>query len=306
MEAAEQKKSPWATVFNMVHGSFVDGWGVRTTVFLKGCPLRCRWCCNPESQGRGPELRLIADHCSGCGKCLEACPAGALSLEGGLVRVDRGRCDGCGKCVPVCWPGALEIWGKRRTAQDVFVECLRDEAFYRESGGGVTLSGGEATLWPQFCLEMIRLCHGRDIPVAIDTCGHVTTPEGVEVLRQADLILFDVKGLDPERHRQNTGVTNEVILQNLALLEEMEKPVIIRYPVIPNHNRQEAEAIADVLAGLKCVKRVDLIPYHQYGTGKYEELGRQYALAEESIPQPEQQQLLELFRRRGLNVQLGG
>ena len=306
MEMSEQKKSAWATVFNVVHGSFVDGWGVRTTVFLKGCPLRCRWCCNPESQRREPELRLIADHCSGCGKCLSVCPQGALSLEGGLVQVDRSRCNGCGKCVPVCWPGALEIWGKRRTAEDVFAECLRDEAFYRESGGGVTLSGGEATLWPEFCLEMIQRCHSHQIPVAIDTCGQVTTPERVEVLQQADLILFDVKGLDPERHRQNTGVPNEVILQNLALLEEAEKPVIIRYPVIPNHNRQEAAAIADFLAGLKCVKRVDLIPYHQYGTGKYEELGRQYALSEESIPQPEQQQLLELFQQRGLHVQLGG
>lgn len=306
MEMSEQKKSAWATVFNVVHGSFVDGWGVRTTVFLKGCPLRCQWCCNPESQRREPELRLIADHCSGCGKCLSACPQGALSLAGALVQVDRSRCDGCGKCVPVCWPGALEIWGKRRTAEDVFNECLRDVSFYRESGGGVTLSGGEATLWPGFCLEMIQRCHSYQIPVAIDTCGLVTTPEGVEVLRQADLVLFDVKGLDPERHRQNTGVANEVILQNLALLEEAEKPVIIRYPVIPNHNRQEAAAIADFLAGLKCVKRVDLIPYHQYGTGKYEELGRQYALSEESIPQPEQQQLLELFQQRGLHVQLGG
>lgn len=142
MEAAEQKKSAWATVFNVVHGSFVDGWGVRTTVFLKGCPLRCKWCCNPESQHQAPELRRIADHCSGCGKCLEACPQGALSLEQGLVQVDRSKCDGCGKCVGVCWPGALEIWGKRRTAEDVFDECLRDVSFYRESGGGVTLSGG--------------------------------------------------------------------------------------------------------------------------------------------------------------------
>lgn len=293
-------------VFNVVHGSFVDGWGIRTTVFLKGCPLRCKWCCNPESQHRNPELRVIAEHCSGCGRCIAVCPQDALSLQDGLVRVDRSKCDGCGKCAKPCWPGALEIWGKERTAEDVFAECLRDAKFYQESGGGVTLSGGEATLWPEFCLEMIERCHGQAIPVAIDTCGHVTTPLGQKVLEEADLILFDVKGLDPDRHRENTGVDNRRIRETLARMEEIQKPVIIRYPVIPNHNRHEAEQIAGMLAKLSCVKRVDLIPYHQYGTGKYDQLDRSYTLNEASIPDGEQAALMELFRSHGLNVQLGG
>ncbi len=295
-----------ATIFNIVHGSFVDGWGIRTTVFLKGCPLRCKWCCNPESQRREPELKLVREHCSGCGKCVPECPKGALQQKGSSVSVDRNLCDGCGRCVPVCWPGALEIWGKKCTAEAVFAECLRDEAFYRQSGGGVTLSGGEPTLQPEFCLEMIRLCHGRGIPVAVDTCGQVTTQQGLEVLRQADLILFDVKGLDPQRHLINTGVSSDLIQRNLALLEQAGKEVIIRYPVIPHHNRQEAGEIAALLARLHCVKRVDVIPYHQYGTGKYEQLGRHYTLDEESIPAGEQDELAELFRRKGLNVQLGG
>ncbi len=299
-------KSPSATVFNVVHGSFVDGWGIRTTVFLKGCPLRCLWCCNPESQRRVPELRLISEHCSGCGKCLSVCPRSALSLAEDRVQVDRIKCDGCGKCTEVCWPGALELWGKERTAEDVFAECVRDAEFYRQSGGGVTLSGGEPTQWPEFCLEMLRLCHEAGIPVAIDCCGQVTAPEGLEVLRQADLILFDVKGLDPEQHRRNTGVDNSVIQDNLNLLEAWGKDVIVRYPVIPNHNWQEAKAIADRLAALKCVKRVDLIPYHQFGSGKYEQLGRSYLLEEQPIPEEEQQNLLQLFQERGLNAQLGG
>lgn len=295
-----------ATVFNIVHGSFVDGWGIRTTVFLKGCPLRCKWCCNPESQHGAPELRLISIHCDGCGRCLSRCPQNALWPEAGTVRVDRAKCDGCGKCVSACWPGALEVWGKTRTAEEVFADCLRDKGFYAESGGGVTLSGGEATLWPDFCLEMIDRCHGAGIPVAIDTCGHITTPKGLEVLEQADLVLFDVKGLDPARHRENTGVDNGLILGHLRLLEEWNKDVIIRYPIIPHHNQHEAGAIAGLLAGLRCVKRVDLIPYHQFGTGKYEELGRQYTLQEESIPDEEQQALLALFQGYGLTAQLGG
>lgn len=298
--------SPSATVFNVVHGSFVDGWGIRTTVFLKGCPLRCLWCCNPESQRPQPELQVVEEHCSGCGRCLDRCPAGALRLEGGRVQVDRDKCDGCGKCVTSCWPGALALWGRTRTAEDVFAECLRDRSFYDQSGGGVTLSGGEATLQPEFCLEMLRLCHGEGISVAIDTCGQVTTPEGLEVLRRADLILFDIKGLDPEAHRRNTGVSNRVILENLRRMEAWGKEVIIRYPIIPHHNRQEAEDIARLLSGLGCVRRVDLIPYHQYGTGKYQQLGRRYTLEEESLSREEQQALLERFSALGLNAQLGG
>ena len=303
----EQKDDVFATVFNVVHGSFVDGWGIRTTVFLKGCPLRCLWCCNPESQRREPELQIISEHCSGCGRCLKRCEKGALSLgDDSLIRVDRNLCDGCGDCVRHCWPGALSIWGTRRSAQEIFEECSRDAGFYRESGGGVTLSGGEPTLQPEFCLEMERLCHAAGISVAIDTCGQVLTEAGLEVLRQADLVLFDIKGLDAGLHQRNTGVNNRVIQRNLQLLEEWGKPVIVRYPVIPHHNQQEAEGIADLIAALTCVKRVDLIPYHSYGTGKYPQLGRTYPLEEEAIPEEAQQHLLRRFQARGLQAQLGG
>lgn len=300
------RNSKTAIVFNLVHGSFVDGWGIRTTVFLKGCPLRCVWCCNPESQQTRPELQVSPEHCSGCGRCLDQCPAGALTLPDGRIQVDRSRCDGCGACVRACWPGALAVWGTERTAEDVFAECLRDRDFYAQSGGGVTLSGGEATLWPEFCLEMLQLCHGEAIPVAIDTCGQVDSAPGLAVLRQADLVLFDIKGLNPEAHRNHTGVSNQTILRNLDRLEAWEKDVIIRYPVIPNHNQSEAEEIARLLVGLRCVKRVDLIPYHPYGAGKYAQLGRTYTLHESAIPEEERQRLLALFQRFGLKTQLGG
>lgn len=295
-----------ALIFNIVHGSFVDGWGIRTTVFLKGCPLRCRWCCNPEGQEKRPELQVIPEHCSRCGKCLSRCPEGALSLTELGIRVDRKKCTGCGKCTSCCWPGALELWGRSRTAEDVFAECLEDKVFYQESGGGITLSGGEPTQWPGFCLEILRLCHNVGIRVAIDTCGQVLTSDGLEVLRQADLILYDIKGLDPARHRENTGVSNEIILKNLSLLETWGKEVIIRYPVIPGHNLDEAENIASFLAQFRCIRRVDLIPYHNYGSEKYAQLGRTYTLGDDKISPEEQQDLLQIFRSSGLNVQIGG
>lgn len=294
------------TVFNIVHGSFVDGWGIRTTVFLKGCPLRCKWCCNPESQRPEPELQFIVENCTACGKCVPSCPQNALRITDGLLQVDRARCDGCGACVNSCWPGALEIWGKLRSAADIFEECARDAEFYKQSGGGVTLSGGEATLQPEFCLEMIARCHDAGLHVAVDTCGYVTTEQGLEVLRQADTLLFDIKGLNAELHRMNTGCSNEVILENLQRAEQWNKDVIIRYPVIPNHNRHEAQAIAELLKKLSCVKRVDIIPYHNYGSVKYEQIGRQYLLDEPTPAQSEQDELLRMFQSMGLNAQIGG
>lgn len=293
-------------IFNVVHGSFVDGWGIRTTVFLKGCPLRCRWCCNPESQSPAPELQFLKEHCTLCGKCPPACPEGALSLSGGALAIDRAKCTGCGACADACWLGALSVWGEVRTAEEVFAECLRDRAFYERSGGGVTLSGGEPTMQPDFCLEMLARCHEAGISVAIDTCGQVTTARGMEVLRQADLVLFDVKGLDPARHRENTGLSNERILRTLRELEQSGQDVIIRCPIIPRHNQDEADAIAAFLAGLSCFRRVDLIPYHNYGSGKYEALGRSYPLSEVPPDSDAQQQLLSIFLSHGLPAQLGG
>lgn len=293
-------------IFNVVHGSFVDGWGIRTTVFLKGCPLRCRWCCNPESQSPLPELRFVREHCSLCGRCVPACPRSALTLETSMLKIDRARCDGCGKCLSACWPGALELWGKERTAEDVFAECRRDAEFYRQSGGGVTLSGGEPTLQPEFCLELMDLCADERIPVAVDTCGQITTERGLEVLRRAGLILFDVKGVSPLRHRENTGAVNDVILRNLQNAEEWGKEVIVRYPAVPGCNLDEARDIAELLRPLHCVRRVDIIPYHVFGTGKYAELGRAYPLPEEPLSQAEAERTLALFQSIGLPTQLGG
>ena len=239
--------SPTALLFNITKGSFVDGYGIRTTIFLKGCPLKCKWCCNPEGQSFAPELRLLIDRCRGCGKCVPLCPEKALTISDGLVQVDRARCTGCGKCTSACWFDALQIYGRETSAREMFDEIIRDKPFFADSGGGLTIGGGEATCWPDFCLEMIRLCHEAGINVAIDTCGYVIGEKRFSVLEQADLILFDIKGLNDAAHIANTGVSNRVIHENLRRLDALGKSVIIRYPMIPGYNLDEAEAIADYL-----------------------------------------------------------
>lgn len=307
------EKTIKAPIFNVVHSSFVDGWGIRTTIFLKGCPLRCLWCCNPEGQKLQPELRVSYDKCNGCGMCVGMCPQGALSMteadENGrrLVRVDREKCDGCGQCRDHCWYGALGLFGDMKTPEEMFEDIVKDKPFYDASGGGLTIGGGEATLYPEFCLRLIELCHEQGINVAIDSCGQ-TGEAGREVYRAADLILFDIKGMDEERHIANTGVGTQIIHDNLRYLNSIGKPVIIRVPAIPGHNAgdEELKQIAEFLAGFSCIERVDIIPFHEFGKVKYEELDMEYPMKAEAMSQERQDEVEALFRSYGLNVQIGG
>lgn len=297
-------------IFNQVRGSFVDGWGVRTTIFLKGCPLRCQWCCNPEGQRFEPELRLFHEKCTGCGACLAACPRQALSLTDRGIVCDRQKCDGCGACLASCSVGALDLFGRPMTARQVFEMVRLDCDYYLASGGGLTIGGGEASQFPEFCLELMDLCHQDGISVAVDTCGYAPRPEHLAVLEAADLLLYDIKGVDPERHKQNTGVDNALIWDNLRHLDAMGKEIIIRIPVIPGYNdsREELEEIARRLAQLNQIKRVDLICYHQFGMVKYQQLDRTYPIPDlvQPIPEARQRELLALFQSYGLPTQLGG
>ena len=297
-----------APVFNIVHSSFVDGYGVRTTIFLKGCPLRCVWCCNPEGQTLDPELKVTYSNCDGCGRCVPKCEEGALSISDNLVDVDRKKCTGCGLCVDSCFKDALGVFGTWYTAKEIFEVVRKEIDYYRATGGGVTIGGGEATLWPDFVSELIDLCHKEYIHVAIDTCGHTTTEKGLECLKKADLLLFDIKGLDAGRHRENTGVDNDVIQRNLRLLSDLRKPIIIRLPIIPNYNDSddELEATARLISGLKSVERVDLIPLHEYSMVKYLQLNKEYGLSSEPVSDERQEELLQLFKGYGLNAQIGG
>jgi len=307
--------SPTGVVFNIVHGSFVDGYGVRTTVFLKGCPLRCLWCSNVEGQKAGPELKFVAADCNKCGRCIDVCPVGAIALDiaaaGQELSIDRDVCTACGKCTDVCFKGALEIVGKIMTVDEIMTIIRKDEIFYRKSGGGVTIGGGEATAQPEFTLALLRECRRNYIHTALDTCGYTVAADGLAALAEADLLLFDVKGMEPHDHERNTGVSNEIILENLRWLDSLKKPVVVRIPLIPGYNdsRENIEATAGFLEGLQSVERVDIIAYHEYGKIKYDELGKVYPLPhirKDTLTQEALAEVKRIFEKRGLCVQFGG
>ena len=259
-----------ATVFDIQRNSYVDGPGIRTTVFFKGCNLKCAWCHNPESQSPKREMLFYKDKCVGCGKCKEKCPN---SLE---------KCDFCEKCTIFCPQNAREICGKEYTAEELLKIILKDKAFYDASGGGVTFSGGECMLRIDFLEKILRLCKKNGIHTAVDTAGHVPFEYFERILPYTDLFLYDVKCLDPETHKKFIGVSNERILENLQVLLGRDARVMIRIPVIPsvNDSAAEMEAIAAFLRNAGKSLRVELLPYHRMGEHKYTALGKEAALFE--------------------------
>lgn len=311
-QTMEEKKEAKAIVFNWINGSFVDGYGIRTTIFLKGCPLRCTWCCNPDGQLFSPQLNYEAEDCTGCmGKfrCVYACPVHAISkTEDGKVRIDREKCTDCGKCSKACFFDSLTMSGQEYTAAEVFEKVKREKPYFDYSGGGLTIGGGEATCYPEFCLELIQLCHREGISVAIDTCGYMTKPNSMQVLLEADLILLDIKGLNEEEHIRNTGVTNRGIWETLDFLNQKSKSVIIRIPMIPgyNYHPERYSEMAAMLAKYENIERVDLLPFHEYGKSKYQTLGMKYMVHSHKIPPEEQEKVLTIFKEQGMQAQLGG
>ncbi|MFC2060531.1 glycyl-radical enzyme activating protein [Chloroflexota bacterium] len=284
-------------VFNIQRYSLQDGPGIRTTVFLKGCTLRCSWCSNPESQAVFPEILNRRALCTKCELCIGVCPVGAISLGTKGVRIGRKACTNCLACVSVCYPGALKIAGTEMSVEEVFNEVVRDEAFYRNSGGGVTLSGGEPLLQPDFALPFLQLCREAGLHTTIDTCGHVDPPVLERVLDYTDLVLYDLKHMDHVMHKKLTGVSNELILNNLRSIAGREVPHIIRFPIIPdiNDSEENIRAMVSLVAGLSGVGVINLLPYHRLGMGKYDMLSHRYklgALPSATTPQVEKVQSL--------------
>lgn len=287
-------------VFHIQRFSVHDGPGVRTTVFLKGCPLRCAWCHNPESQAAGLQLMVAAERCIRCGACEAACPTGVAA--GGV------ECEACGRCAEACPTGARTIAGKRLTVQDVLEAVLSDRDFY-EGGGGVTFSGGEPLAQPDFLVACLEACRAEGLHTALDTCGFAE--EGVLLAAAAlsDLVLYDVKASDPGLHLRWTGVSNDAILGNLEALCRAHDNVWLRVPVIPGVNDGEAGAAAlAALAGrLPTVRRVHLLPYHALGGDKALRLGRLEKAFRAAPPSGDVlAKLARSFEREGLAVFVGG
>ena len=264
-----------ATIFDIQRNSYVDGPGIRTTVFFKGCNLRCAWCHNPESQRAEPQMMLYKNKCTGCGACQKKCPH---KLE---------RCELCGICALYCPHDAREICGKEYTVDKVMQEILKDKVFYETSGGGVTFSGGECMLQIDFLEAILKECKKHGIHTAVDTAGHVPFDRFERILPDTDLLLYDVKCYDSEKHKAYTGVDNRLILENLGKLLRTEQAVWVRIPVIPtvNDSVEEMRAIRQFLDSYGYPDKVELLPYHAMGEHKYEAIGKQSAPF--SVPDPE-------------------
>ncbi len=266
-----------------------DGDGIRTTVFLQGCALRCLWCCNPENMSAGPRLKYNEALCTACGRCAAVCPNGAPAVRNGRLAVDRARCGGCGACVPACPNQARSICGVRMNAAEVLRQVERDAAFYRKSGGGLTLSGGECLLQPDFTKALLCGAKERFIHTAIETCGYAEWQAFERILPYTDLFLFDIKHPNAQAHRRLTGRGSGPILRNLSRLAAHGARIILRVPVVAGCNDAAGTLLKTAqLAKRNRVERVELLPYHKLGIRKYEMLGLQYGGAALCTPEPEE------------------
>lgn len=262
-------------IFQIQRWSIHDGEGIRSTVFLKGCPLRCGWCANPESWNVNCEVMFFRDLCSGCGRCAQVCDAGAITIEGKASGLIRTECSGCGKCCGACPTGARKQIGSSMTVEEVLRVIKRDSIFYRESGGGVTFSGGEPFAQPEFLRQLVASCNRLGIHTAVETSGCFEWEQVKDIVALLDCVFIDIKHMDDDLHKQWTGVSNCKILENIYSISQMHQKVVIRVPLIEEVNADEKNIrqMCDFILQCAQVEGVELLPYHNYGDKKYRAMG---------------------------------
>lgn len=287
------------TVFNIQKMSIHDGPGIRTTVFLKGCPLNCLWCANPESQNPEKEVACFPMRCVSCGYCAEVCPKGLIERRPPFEIVSRDECDLCGICVKECCTNAKKVVGEDYTAEELLKEILKDKSFYDSSGGGVTFSGGEPLMQAEFLQEMLKACRENGVHTAIETTGMSDADTLLKTVSLLDLVFYDLKQMDSGIHEEITGVPNEAILENLAAISKVHGNIVVRIPVIPgiNDSLENLRKTADYAAELS-IPRIELLPYHNLGEVKYGQLGREYTLSETKKPSEDHMEALAAEMRK--------
>jgi len=304
-------------VCNIQRFSVHDGPGIRTTVFMKGCSLHCFWCHNPESISPKLELQLHMDRCIGCGECIRVCPTGAQTVdENGEMVFYREKCTACGACVEVCYAGARELTGEAMTVDDVVDEILQDRAFYENSGGGMTLSGGEPVYQPEFAKEILVRSRDEGIQTAIETCGNVLWANLSDLLTVTDIVMMDLKHMDSEKHRWAVGAPNELLLANARRIAETDKPIIFRTPVVPTVNATEEE-IGEIAAFVRELQDLrasiygdaaatidyELLPFHRMAGDKYNSMGLVYKARDLEPPTKElMERLTVVAQAKGITV----
>lgn len=298
-----------AMIFNIQKYSLHDGPGIRTTVFFKGCPLSCKWCHNPESISREVQIVRNDSTCRMCGSCVIACPTKALKMKSDTIEFDRFKCITCGSCEEVCYHDAIKIAGKEMTIDEVMQSILKDKVFYEESGGGVTFSGGEPLMQSRFLIELAKRCKFAGIHTTLDTSGFTSWEIFERVIKYMDLILFDLKIVDDEKHIDFIGGSNQIIIENLEKMKDVDVDIFLRLPIIKgiNDSPEEAKEIVKLIDGNKNIKQINILEYHRMGMEKYPRLGKKYELSGSEKPDKERiAELTNIYREAGYEVVIGG
>jgi pyruvate formate lyase activating enzyme len=298
------------TIFDIKRYAIHDGPGIRTTIFLKGCSLRCQWCQNPEGQETDPEIILRSSRCAKeCHECVSVCPLDAISKDGNSIEIDKTKCDLCAKCEDVCVYEALEVVGRELTTQQVMDEIEKDKVFFDESGGGITFSGGEPLVQLDFLEGLIREIKKKNIHVALDTSGYISFEDLDKISDKVDLFLYDLKMMDEEKHEQYTGVSNKLILENLKKLVERGKSVAVRIPLISgiNDDDQSIQRFVEYLQSIKNIKQINLLSYHKGGSEKHKRLRRERSPQTFQTPSDERiKEIKKILSNAGFSVEEGG